>query len=85
MNDDLCTSGREVLTAARVWVCSVIVGLLAVSLGAQTPVCSFQVVNTFPHDPDAFTQGLLYSEGVLFESTGLYEESTLRRVSLETV
>jgi glutamine cyclotransferase len=30
----------------------------------------FTVVNTYPHDPEAFTQGLLYRDGVLFESTG---------------
>jgi glutamine cyclotransferase len=42
------------------------------------------VVNTYPHDPGAFTQGLVYHDGVLFEGTGRYGESTLRRVALET-
>ena len=51
---------------------------------AQTPVCSYNVVNTYPHDDDAFTQGLLYDGGELFESTGLYGESSLRRVALVT-
>ncbi len=36
------------------------------------------VLNTFPHDPEAFTQGLLLHEGLLYESTGLYGESTVR-------
>jgi len=51
---------------------------------AQTPVCSYEVINTFPHDDGAYTQGLLYEGGELFESTGLYGESSLRRVVLET-
>jgi len=41
-------------------------------------------VNTFPHDPGAFTQGLIYLDGALLESTGMYGESTLRQVELET-
>lgn len=61
-----------------------IVGLFAVPLGAQTPVCSYVVVNTYPHDDQAFTQGLVYSGGELFESTGLYGDSSLRRATLET-
>jgi glutaminyl-peptide cyclotransferase len=59
-------------------------GLHPVPAAAQAPVCTYQVVNTFPHDDQAFTQGLLYSNGELFESTGLREESTLRRVELTT-
>ncbi|MFA5632515.1 MAG: glutaminyl-peptide cyclotransferase [Porticoccaceae bacterium] len=45
---------------------------------------SYQVVNRFPHQPDAFTQGLLFHQGVLYESTGLYGRSSIRRVELET-
>lgn len=44
----------------------------------------YEVVNTYPHDPAAFTQGLLYRDGFLFESTGLKGRSTLRKVELET-
>jgi glutamine cyclotransferase len=51
---------------------------------AQTPVCSYQVIATFPHDEEAFTQGLLFAHGSFFESTGLYDESTLRRVDPAT-
>lgn len=46
--------------------------------------CTYEVVDEFPHDPDAFTQGLVYEDGRLFEGTGLYGESTLREVDLET-
>ncbi|MDW8396036.1 MAG: glutaminyl-peptide cyclotransferase [Anaerolineae bacterium] len=45
---------------------------------------TYQVIATYPHDPEAFTQGLLYADGVLFESTGLNGRSSLRRVQLET-
>ena len=38
------------------------------------------VVSVYPHDPDAFTQGLLFEDGRMYESTGLYEASTLREV-----
>ena len=37
----------------------------------------------YPHDPEAFTQGLTYKEGYLYESTGLYGESSLRKMSLD--
>ncbi len=42
------------------------------------------VLATYPHDAAAFTQGLLFHEGVLYESTGLYGESTLREVDPES-
>jgi glutamine cyclotransferase len=51
---------------------------------AFTPVMTYEVLNVFPHDPQAFTQGLIYHEGYLYESTGLYGESSLRQVQLET-
>lgn len=47
------------------------------------PVYSYNIVNTYPHDPDAFTQGLVFEDGFLYEGTGLYGQSTLRRVELE--
>jgi glutamine cyclotransferase len=43
-----------------------------------------EVLNTYPHDSEAFTQGLLWHEGVFYESTGLFGESSLRRVDIET-
>jgi len=45
---------------------------------------TYEVVHTYPHDPSAFTQGLVYLDGVLYEGTGLWEESSIRRVKLET-
>lgn len=43
----------------------------------------YEVVARYPHDDAAFTQGLLWHDGALYESTGLYGRSTLRRVALE--
>ena len=54
------------------------------SSGTAAPLYRYQVVNVFPHDPDAFTQGLIFRDGFLFESTGLAGQSTLRKVRLET-
>ncbi|MDT7806450.1 MAG: glutaminyl-peptide cyclotransferase [Acidobacteriota bacterium] len=50
----------------------------------QTPIYGYEVVNTFPHDPAAFTQGLVFNDGAFIESTGLERHSTLRRVELQT-
>lgn len=44
----------------------------------------YTVVNTYPHDDAAFTQGLVFEDGFLYEGTGRYGQSTLRRVELET-
>ncbi len=51
---------------------------------AATPVYTYQIVRVFPHDTEAFTQGLVYEEGMLLEGTGLHGVSSLRRVALET-
>ncbi len=51
----------------------------------KTPVCSNdpvrpRILRTLPHDPEAFTQGLVYASGKLYESTGLFGRSSLRRI-----
>ncbi len=48
------------------------------------PLYDYEVVNTFPHDPDAYTQGLVFYEGKVLESTGRQGKSSLRNVELET-
>jgi len=50
----------------------------------SAPVYSYRIVNTYPHDPNAFTQGLVFRDGVLYESTGLRGRSDVRRVELES-
>lgn len=57
---------------------------LAQPAGAASPRYGYEVVNVYPHDPAAFTQGLLFAEGQLYESTGLYGGSSIRRVDLAT-
>jgi glutamine cyclotransferase len=44
---------------------------------------TYQVINAFLHDQNAFTEGLVYDNGTLYEGTGLYGNSTLRRVNLD--
>jgi glutamine cyclotransferase len=48
------------------------------------PAYSYDIVATYPHDPKAFTQGLVYTDGVLYETTGQEGESWLRKVDLAT-
>ena len=55
-------------------------GLVAAASGDDT----YRVVHTYPHDPSAFTQGLVFVGGSLYESTGLNGQSSLRMVDLET-
>lgn len=50
----------------------------------EVPVYGYRVLQTFPHDREAFTQGLVMADGVLYEGTGLNGHSSLRRVELET-
>jgi glutaminyl-peptide cyclotransferase len=49
-----------------------------------TPVYGYRVVHVYPHDPNAFTQGLEYRGGFLYEGTGLNGRSTLRKVELQS-
>jgi glutaminyl-peptide cyclotransferase len=48
------------------------------------PTLAYDVVKTYAHDPKAFTQGLIYRNGFLYESTGLKGQSSLRKVRLDT-
>ncbi|HEV2469072.1 MAG TPA: glutaminyl-peptide cyclotransferase [Candidatus Sulfotelmatobacter sp.] len=66
-------------------------GILAPILGAIVaaamiggPLYTFRIVHTYPHDPKSFTQGLIFVDGHLYESTGLNGRSSLRMVDLTT-
>lgn len=73
---------------------SIILGSLALLLAGQTlTACEgvghdqpaeYEETTHFPHDPTAFTEGLVSADSVLFESTGLYGHSELRRVDLRS-
>jgi glutamine cyclotransferase len=54
------------------------------SEASGTPEYTYEIVHTYPHDPSAFTQGLVFLNGVLYEGTGLEEHSSIRKVKLET-
>lgn len=74
------------------WIALPIVGGLlliavvcfAMPVDDRIPIQTANVVASFPHDAGAFTQGLVIDDGILFEGTGQYGQSTMRRVDLET-
>jgi len=51
---------------------------------AGPALSTYRIVNTYPHDARAYTQGLIYRNGFLYESTGRHGESSIRKVQLET-
>ena len=80
---------RSVLTA---WL-ALVGAMFAAPAGAQLlmpakpvppPIYDVHVVKTYPHDREAFTQGLVFRDGHLYESTGLNGRSSVRKVDLET-
>ena len=78
-------------TMAAVLASAAAVALTAAALPrerAGTPLApakfTFKVVHTYPHDPEAYTQGLIVRDGVFYESTGLTGHSSLRKVAIET-
>lgn len=72
--------------------CLLVVGGVCLAWGVaqngtsrSAPVQGYEIVNVYPHDPDAFSQGLAFDgDGNLYEGTGLYGKSTLRKVDLKT-
>ena len=67
--------------------CLVLGGALATRANRHapaTPVFGYEVVNVYPHDTDAFTQGLAFADGHLYEGTGQYRRSSLRQLDLES-
>lgn len=69
-----------------------LIAALALLIGApplaacagSTPVYGYEVVRTYPHDPNAFTEGLFLRDGLVYESTGLNGASSIRKSVLET-
>lgn len=75
---------RYLVTAAL--LCGTVVAgeSTAAQRAATAKVLGYRVVRTYPHDPSAFTQGLQYIDGTLYESTGLNGRSEIRKVNLTT-
>src|ERR1700728_405957 len=71
--------GRALKFSFAVWVLT-----CAIASRAAVPKYGYEIVHTFPHDVSAFTEGLFYLNGFLYESTGLEQHSSIRKVRLET-
>jgi glutaminyl-peptide cyclotransferase len=69
--------------AAGVWMAVVLLSG-ATQASAQLPTYGYQIVHAYPHDPNAFTEGLFFLDGDLYESTGLEGHSSIRKVRLKT-
>src|SRR5271155_98788 len=65
-------------------VCWALTCAWASAATAAVPIYDVAIVHTYPHDVSAFTEGLFYLNGVLYESTGLEGHSSIRKVRLET-
>jgi glutamine cyclotransferase len=73
------------ITAAIITASSLTLVLLSNTPVDPEPVhYTYNIVNVYPHDETAFTQGLAFEDGFLYEGTGLYGQSTIRRVELDT-
>ena len=59
-------------------------GLPGILSSGETPTYQAEIVNQFPHDTNAFTQGLVFVDGKLYEGTGQRGQSALRLLDLET-
>jgi glutaminyl-peptide cyclotransferase len=77
----------------RSWTIALVFAMSAQLVGGQRshapglqrpPEYTFKIIRDYPHDPAAFTQGLVYQSGFLYEGTGLNGRSQLRKVRLET-
>lgn len=66
------------------WMAAWMLPVFTVIAVAVTPEYGYRVVRTYPHDPAAFTEGLEFRGGFLYESSGQYGTSTLRKVDLAT-
>lgn len=73
---------------SAVWPVLCLGVFLAASLlsasGQPAPVEGYKIIHAYPHDPNAFTQGLFYLDGYLYESTGLNGRSSVRMVDIKT-
>lgn len=79
---------RPTPACCRVSVIALLLSITACSqaggINTSTPVYTYRVVNTFPHDASAFTQGLVFDDGIFYEGTGLRGHSSLRKLDYKT-
>jgi glutamine cyclotransferase len=74
---------RRRAASIRAWTLGLTL-LISAPVAAAAPEYGYRVVKTYPHDPSAFTEGLFYEGGFLYESTGLEGHSSVRKERLET-
>jgi len=78
-----CTIRLDRLALLLLGLLLVLIWLASNSMANAPPQqYGYQVIREYPHDPEAFTQGLAYDRGSVYESTGLYGKSSLRQVDL---
>jgi len=81
---------RQQIAIIAISVAVIVVSSVSLFLLSNSPVdlepvhYSYQIINMYPHDEAAFTQGLVFEDGVLYEGTGLNGQSSIRSVELET-
>ncbi len=80
----LCLPAVMILEAILVGACSNIPESSPPTGSDVIPIYTYEVVNIYPHDREAYTQGLVFKDGVLYEGTGRRGHSTLRRVDLKS-
>jgi len=91
----LITLDRGIHHIVNMRILAVLITLISISIllgtdcansknSKETPVYGYKIINSYPHDTNAFTQGLVFDNGKLYESTGLNNRSTLREVNIET-
>jgi glutamine cyclotransferase len=76
-------SGSAFKKSCGIYCLAVGLILCAAPVRAELPNYGYRVVHSYPHDPRAYTEGLFYSDGYLYESTGQLGESTIRKVRIE--
>lgn len=81
-----CFIGALALLALAMTVCLSCAGQIDLDSFTNSSIetFSYRIVDSYPHDPSAFTQGLVYDHGFFYEGTGLNGQSSLRRVNVET-
>lgn len=78
------------MSTRAIAIAAAVVSAMSIAASAQrrqpatAPVTGYQIVKIYPHDPGAFTQGLVFLDGVFYEGTGLHGKSSIRRVKPET-
>jgi glutamine cyclotransferase len=66
-----------------IYQCAIACNIL-LPVAKSVPIYTYKILNTYPHDPEAWVEGLAFENGRLYEGTGLYGHSSVRKVALET-